>query len=427
MEGVAHLVGQGELAVQIVLVVQQHVGVGIAVAGGVGAAPLADVLIHVDPAVVEALPQQVGVVLAQHSQGLQHRFLGLLVGDGGVGVGHDGGINVVHVQLVHTHHLLAKGHVAVHLVQIVVDSLNQIQVHAHGHLSGVQRGLDGAVVAAGVGEELQLLELTVQGGSHSVLELAHALVVGVEGVFTQDAVVAHHQGHKGAVGELAGIALSVHHVGESQVGVPEGGGHVLRSVGHLAGGGQQLLLGGGEDVVLAAADLIDAAAVGLQLRLGGVEQIQRVLVDGHDLRRGEGRRAVDGHQRADGLGPHILVGAVAGVLVALAGGVAVQATEADRRLVLGAEPAQQILGAAAQRAAEGFDLLRQGLESLVLGHPGFVAAGEDVQQVPGQLLGYLTARGNGSISHGNYLRFCILKFHECSIAYPTRFCKSALP
>ena len=57
VQGVAHLVGQGELAVQGAGVVQQHKGMDLG-ACGVSAAPLALVLIDIDPAVLEALLQK---------------------------------------------------------------------------------------------------------------------------------------------------------------------------------------------------------------------------------------------------------------------------------------------------------------------------------------------------------------------------------
>lgn len=210
----AHLVGQGKLAVQIVLVVQQDIGVGTAVAGGVGAAALADVLVHVDPAVAEALLQQGHIVVTQHLQGLQHGLLGLLIGDGLVGVGHDGGVHIVHMQLVHAQQLLAQGNVAVHLVQVVVNGLDEVHVHRHGDLGGVQGGLDGTVVMAGVGKEAQLLELTVQGGSNGVLILAQLLVIGLEGPAAQLPVGAGQQGHKGGVRQGMDAALAVGDVGE---------------------------------------------------------------------------------------------------------------------------------------------------------------------------------------------------------------------
>ena len=398
VQGMAHLVGQGKLAVQIVLVVQQDIGVGTAVAGGVGAAALADVLVHVDPAVAEALLQQVHIVVTQHLQGLQHGLLGLLIGDGLVGVGHDGGVHIVHMQLVHAQQLLAQGNVAVHLVQVVVNGLDEVHVHRHGDLGGVQGGLNGAVVMAGVGKEAQLLELAVQCGGDGVLILAQLLVIGLEGPAAQLPVGAGQQGNEGGVRQGMDAALAVGDVGEDLVGVAENAGDVLRSVGHFTGGGQQTLLGRGENVVLAAADLVQATAIGLQLRLLRIEPIQGFLGNGHDLGGGKGGGAGDGHIHVHGLAPDVLIKAVSGVLVALAAGIAHEHAQPQLDLVLQPEPGQQVPGAAGQGALKGGDFGGERLHGLVFRHPGLVA-GEHVLQVPGHLLRNFTALGNSLIGH----------------------------
>lgn len=152
-----------------------------------------------------------------------------------------------------------------------MNGLNEVHVHGHGHLGSVQRGLDGAVVMAGVGKEAQLLELTVQGGGNGVLILAQLLVIRLKGPAAQLPVGAGQQGDEGGVRQGMDVALAVGDIGEDLVGVAENAGDVLRSVGHFTGGGQQTLLGRRENVVPAAADLVQAAAIGLQLRLLCVE------------------------------------------------------------------------------------------------------------------------------------------------------------
>ena len=100
MHGVAHLVDEGEHAVEVILVVEQHVGVGPAVAGAVGAAALAGVLIHVEPAVAKGLLKHVCIVLAEHRECFERSLLGLFKGDFNVRVRDDRGVDIVHVQLV---------------------------------------------------------------------------------------------------------------------------------------------------------------------------------------------------------------------------------------------------------------------------------------------------------------------------------------
>ena len=100
MHGVAHLVDEGKHAVEVVLVVEQHVRVGPAVAGAVGAAALAGILIHVEPAVAKGLLKHVRIVLAEHRERFERGLLGLFEGDLNVRVRNNGGIDIVHVQLV---------------------------------------------------------------------------------------------------------------------------------------------------------------------------------------------------------------------------------------------------------------------------------------------------------------------------------------
>ena len=302
------------------------------------------------------------------------------------------------MQLVHAQQLLAQGHVAVHLVQVVVNGLDEVHVHRHGDLGGVQGGLDGAVIVAGVGKEAQLLELAVQGGGDGVLVLAQLLVIGLEGPAAQLPVGAGQQGDEGGVRQGMDVALAVGDIGEDLVGVAENAGDVLGGVGHFTGGGQQTLLGRGENVVLAAADLVQAAAIRLQLRLLGVEPVQRLIGNGHDLRRCEGGGAGDGHIYVHGLAADILIEAVAGILVALAAGVAHEHAEPQLDLVLQPEPGQQILGTAGQSALKGGNFGGEFLHGLVFRHPRLIAF-KHILQVPGHLLRNLAALGNALIGH----------------------------
>ena len=151
-------------------------------------------------------------------------------------------------------------------------------------------------------------------------------------------------------------------------------------------------------MVLAAADLVQAAAIGLQLRLLCVEPVQGLLGNGHDLGGGKGGGAGDGHIHVHGLAPDVLIKAVAGVLVALAAGITHEHAQPQLDLVLQPEPGQQIPGAAGQGALKGGDFGGERLHGLVFRHPGLVAD-EHVLQVPGHLLRNFTALGNSLIGH----------------------------
>ncbi len=138
---------------------------------------------------------------------------------------------------------------------------------------------------ARIGKELELLELRVKRGGIGVAEFARALVVGLEGVLAQRAVGAR-QRHERAVGQLMRFALAVRHVGIADVRVVE---HTERAAGALAdlAGGGEAASHSGEDMRLAAAQLIDVAAISLKLRLFGVETRKRFVRKRHDLARFE--------------------------------------------------------------------------------------------------------------------------------------------
>ena len=77
-------------------------------------------------------------------------------------------------------------------------------------------------------------------------------------------------------------------------------------------------------MLLLMTDLLDRTAIGLQRRLCGKEAFQRFIGDRQNLGNGIGRGTVNGDQQGHGLVAHILIETVAGVFIALAGGVVEQ-------------------------------------------------------------------------------------------------------
>ena len=380
VHGVAHLVGQGEGAVEVVLVVEQHEGVDRG-ADGVGAGALALVLIDVHPAVGEGLGQNGAVLLAQNLGGLQHILAGLVEGDDLVPLGEHGGVDVVHVQLIQPHGLLPQIHVAVHLVHVLVDGLDEVVVHALRHLHGVEGALEGAVILPGAGEEDVPADGGVEHGGQGVAAALVDAVEGLEGVLPQGAVGALHKGDVGAVGQGVLLPLAVGHGGELHVRVVIGVVDIAGAAAHLAGGSQQVLLGGGEDVVLLQPGLVQIPAVLFQLGHFLVKAVQGLVGDGHQLGAGEGRGAVQLHDEAEAPALHGLVGGVGGVLVVSDKGVD---EELLRLLVYGLEPGQvgvQRLCALPKPALISRHLRRQALHALQLGGPRLIG-GEQVGGVP---------------------------------------------
>ena len=165
-----------------------------------------------------------------------------------------------------------------------------------------------------------------------------------------------------------------------------------------------------------AADLIQAAAIGLELRLRDIEEIQPVSVDRHDLGRGEGGGRGDGYGQTVSLSAQILITGLAGVLVALAACVAHEPAEAELVFVLQAEPAQQGLRVVAQMTLEFRDLPGQGLERLVFGGPGLVVR-KEILQVPGEFRGHF---GPGCVinSHRYLPAYKICAYHTTGSHVP---------
>ena len=193
VQSMAHLMRKRKLAVEIVLVIEQHIGVRAAVAGGICAAALADIFVNVDPAVVEALFKQRDIILTEHGKRFKHRFLCLPEGDLLRRIGNDGGVNVVHMKLVHAEQLLAQRNIAVHFIQVGVHRGDKVVVDLRGNFGTVERSFQRAAVFAGIGKEAKLLELAVQNGSNGVFEFSQTVVIGFEGVAAQRDIRAFEQ------------------------------------------------------------------------------------------------------------------------------------------------------------------------------------------------------------------------------------------
>ena len=87
-------------------------------------------------------------------------------------------------------------------------------------------------------------------------------------------------------------------------------------------------------MLLLMTDLLDRTAVGLQRGLCGEETLQRFIGDGQNFGNGIGRGTVNGDQQGHGFVAHILIETVAGVFIALAGGIVEQQTQAIAAFII---------------------------------------------------------------------------------------------
>ena len=131
---VSHLVDQSEHIGQAAAPVEQHVGMHSVNAGGVCTSLLAFIFKNVDPSFCKCLSDHRHILLPQRLQRFEHIFLGILVCDSHRVVADHRRIDVVHVKLVDAEHLLAQADVAVHLVQVPVDALDQIVADGRRHV-----------------------------------------------------------------------------------------------------------------------------------------------------------------------------------------------------------------------------------------------------------------------------------------------------
>ncbi|SCI81275.1 Uncharacterised protein [uncultured Flavonifractor sp.] len=345
----AQLMGESEHTVQVVLIVEQDIGVDQR-AGHIAAGPLSHILIDVDPAAVQPLPEDGLVVGPQGGHGLIDRLPGVGIGDPGVYPGDHGGVHVIEVQFLQAQQLFPQTDIAVHLVQVGPDGGDEIVVDLHRDVGAVQRGGQSAGIAPGGGEELKLLDLGIQGGGQCVFDPAVDGVQVLEGGAAQGTVLTGHEQGEGAVGQGVAAALSVHGVGEGEVGVGQLGEDVVRGLGQLSGGGQQTLLAVGQSVGPAALDVVEIPAEQLQPGLLLVKLLQRLVGEAQKLRDLEGGRPGQLHILGGDPAHHGLVLRDAGVLVAPSLGVVHQPDQKLAGLLLQGQKAVEDGGTPAQAA-----------------------------------------------------------------------------
>ena len=342
MQRVAHLVCQRELAVERAGVVQQHIRMHRG-ACGICAGALADVFIDVDPAVVEALLQHLAVVLAHAGQRFQNSLLRIGKLDVRVGLRDQRRIEVIHVQLVHAQQLLAQADIAVHLIEILVDGLDQLMVNARRDLGAVERSLQRRGVFACVGKELQLLDVGVKRRGTGVAEALIRGIVVLKCALAQDAVGRLEAGNIGALTDGMLCAILVHSGLKLQVGVGEHRENVLRGLGHFACGGQQLFFRGRKNVRTAAAALIEITAVQLQLWLLAVELLHLFIGNGQELGCLKAGLGLGLDIRLHKLADHALIIGIAFVLISAAHGVVAKALGTDGEHIHQLPVRQQLL------------------------------------------------------------------------------------
>ena len=116
------------------------------------------------------------------------------------------------------------------------------------------------------------------------------------------------------------VPFPIHGIGKGDIRIGEGAIDGIRSLGHLSCRSQQTLFLGRQGVGLPAAQIRQIPAVALQFRAGGIEALQGLLIDCHNLRSGKAGSCGQCHHSR-----HIFAGHCLGVGVP---GIFIRATEA---------------------------------------------------------------------------------------------------
>ena len=143
------------------------------------------------------------------------------------------------MQLIHAEKTLAQGYVAVHLVQISVDCLDQIVIDGFRHFCIVQGGFQCSRIMPGVRKEAELFELALQRGRDGIFIFAHPVVILLVGILPQTAVCALQKRHQRPARQRVRPAFAVRGIREMQFRIAQGGTDPVRRAGDLLGSGQE--------------------------------------------------------------------------------------------------------------------------------------------------------------------------------------------
>ena len=204
-----------------------------------------------------------------------------------------------------------------HLICILVNCFNQIQVYRSRHIGAIQRCFKSIGIAAGFCEELQLLVLCVQKAGCSILKSSKTVIEALVGVFPQNSVTAFFAGNKGSLGHRMGLAVLIQRIGKGNICIGKHTVNIVRCLCHFTGSGQKLFLLSRKHMVLSAAQISQIAAVTLQSRIFIIEAIQSFIGNCHDLRSFKAGSSTKRHNNTHKLSGHCLIGRISGILIRL--------------------------------------------------------------------------------------------------------------
>ena len=87
-----------------------------------------------------------------------------------------------------------------HFVQVLVDGIDQVQIHLGRDIIAVQRRFEGVGIMPGLGKEFQLLVLGIQQTRSGILKAAEAIVKTLVGILSQNTVCTFLSSRKSTLG-----------------------------------------------------------------------------------------------------------------------------------------------------------------------------------------------------------------------------------
>lgn len=282
VHGVPCLVGKGGHVVDLLVIVEQNIGLGIIAACAVRTAPFALGGVYVNPLLIlDTVLQGARVLVAQDlhriNDGLHRLVEAVLLG----AVGDEGGVEVIHMQSRQTQHLTLEVEIVVDGLHVAVDGINEVVVDDGGDLVVVGGGLDAGLEAADLGQGGSLLDGVAQQSGEGVAKLLVGLIELLKRCAADASVLAGQAEHIGGIGELHQLALLVADLAEGEVGVGEDALHLGVAAQADADVGQQLLLVVGQGVLAVAAAELNGAAVLVQRRKLCVPCLKGLILDLH--------------------------------------------------------------------------------------------------------------------------------------------------
>ncbi len=377
-----HLVGQRGDALEVVGVVEQHVGVHVVgPAGGVGARPLAGRRVPVDPARVERPRQHLDVALAQRLQRVGDEPARLARCEAPLGLAAQRAVLVEVLLPPQPQRATAQLQIAVQQRKLLAHLPDQVAVDRGRHVVAVERRRHARLVAPHARAEQVRLDRGVQVLAQRVVEIAVGPEVGREELHPVVAVGGGAVLLEGDRGELDDLPVGERHLGPRHVDVVQ---HVVqgrRHAGDQARLGQQPLLGGREHVGPLAHQVAQEEGVHGQTLVLPDERLDRRRLHLQDLRPQPGDPPRDRRGQKLGALAHRLAGRVTRVGVGLQRRVGAQLGEPPVGL---GDLVQRLGEHGSRRGQPPLPALQIGSEPLERGPLGLerLVVGEQLGEIP---------------------------------------------